>query len=211
MATARPTASALVAVIVTIVAAGCALAWSLRIRPGDAWFYPATFILAAIYIAGSAASARLNRARLPWRVDAAGVRDAVLGGLALAAVFFAGAFVVRYVPELNAPVDALLDYTRVGGIGMILFTTAVNGLAEEMFYRGALWAVLPPRRRLLVTTLLYTAVTALAGVALLAFAAAALGVLVGLLRERTGSLTAPVIAHLVWSLPMLVVLPQIVG
>ena len=46
------------AVIITGVLAAAALAWSLRIEAGDPWFYPATFILAAIYIVGSLVAVR---------------------------------------------------------------------------------------------------------------------------------------------------------
>lgn len=198
------------AVIATGVLAAAALAWSLRIEAGDPWFYPATFILAAIYIVGSLVAVRLVGSRFRWHVSRRGVRDAVVGGGLLALVFFAGAFLVRFIPFLRDPVDELLDHARVGSLVFVLITTAVNGVAEEMFYRGALWRAVKPGYRMVVTTVLYTAVTALAGVPLLAFAAAALGVLVAVLRERTQSLTPPIIAHLIWSVSMLVVLPQVV-
>lgn len=198
------------AVIVTGVLAGAVLAWSLRIEAGDALFYPATFILAAIYIVGSSVAVRMVGSKFRWHASRRGIRDAVVGGVGLAFVFFAGAFLVRYIPFLRDPVDELLDYARVGSLVLVLLTTAINGVAEEMFYRGALWRILKPGYRMLVTTALYTAVTALAGVPLLAFAAAAMGVMVAILRERTQSLTPPIIAHLIWSLTMLLVLPQVV-
>ncbi|WP_260983416.1 CPBP family glutamic-type intramembrane protease [Kocuria salsicia] len=61
-----------------------------------------------------------------------------------------------------------------------------------------------------MTTVAYTLVTSLAGILLLALAAAALGALVGWLRERTRSLLPCVVAHLIWSLTMLFVLPSVV-
>ncbi len=205
-----PGGASRVAVIVTGVLASAALAWSLRIEAGDPWFYPATFILAAIYIVGSLVAVRLVGSRFRWHASRRGIRDAVVGGVLLALVFFAGAFLVRFIPFLRDPVDELLDHARVGSLVFVLITTVVNGVAEEMFYRGALWRAVKPGYRMIVTTVLYTAVTALAGVPLLAFAAAALGVLVAVLRERTQSLTPPIIAHLIWSVSMLVVLPQVV-
>ena len=208
--TVLPGGASRVAVIVTGVLAGVALAWSLRIEAGSPWFYPATFILAAIYIVGSSIAVRMVGSRFRWHASRRGIRDAVVGGVLLALVFFAGAFLVRFIPFLRDPVDELLDYARVGSLVFVLITTAVNGVAEEMFYRGALWRAVKPGYRLAVTTVLYTAVTALAGVPLLAFAAAAMGVMVGILRERTQSLTPPIIAHLIWSLSMLLVLPWVV-
>lgn len=198
------------AVIATGVLAGAVLAWSLRIQAGDPWFYPATFILAAIYMVGSSVAVRMVGSRFRWHASRRGIRDAVVGGVLLALIFFAGAFLVRYVPFLRDPVDELLDYARVGSLALVLLITAVNGVAEEMFYRAALWRILKPGYRIVVTTVLYTAVTALAGVPLLAFAAAAMGVMVAVLRERTQSLTPPIIAHLIWSLSMLLVLPWVV-
>jgi len=192
-----------------VVAAVC-LAWSLRIPAGDPWFYPATFILAGVYIAGSSVAIRMTGERLPWKVTPRGMRDAVLGGIVLAVVFVAGGFMVRFIPFLGEPVHELLDHARVGSLFMVTLTTAVNGVAEETYYRGALWRVLPRGRRILVTTIAYTAVTSLVGIPLLAFAAAALGAFVGYLRERTRSLVPPIVAHLVWSLTMLFVLPYVV-
>ncbi|MDO4918922.1 CPBP family intramembrane glutamic endopeptidase [Kocuria sp.] len=197
-------------VAATGVLAAAGLAWSLRIPAGDPWFYPATLILAAVYIAGSSIAVRMTGERLPWRVTPQGMRDAVIGGVVLAAVFVAGGFMVRFIPPLAGPVHELLDHARVGGLAMTALTTAVNGVAEETYYRGALWRVLPRGRRILVTTILYTAVTSLAGIPLLAFAAAALGAFVGYLRERTRSLVPCVVTHLVWSLTMLLVLPHVV-
>ncbi|MDN5631101.1 CPBP family intramembrane glutamic endopeptidase [Kocuria sp.] len=198
-----------VVVATGVVAAAC-LAWSLRIPAGDPWFYPATFMLAAVYIIGSSAALRMTGERLPWAVTPRGLRDAVLGGLGLAALFVAGGFMVRFLPPLAGPVHELLDHARVGGLAMVALTTAVNGVAEEAYYRGALWRVLPRGRRILVTTVAYTLVTSLAGIPLLALAAAALGALVGWLRERTRSLLPCVVAHLIWSLTMLFVLPSVV-
>ncbi len=161
------------------VAAAC-LAWSLRIPAGDQWFYPATFILAAVYIIGSSTAVRMTGERLPSAVTPRGLCYAVL------------------------------DHARVGSLVVTALTTTVNGVAEETYYRGALWRVLPRGRRILVTTVACTPVTSLAGIPLLALAAAALGALVGWLRERTRSLLPCVVAHLIWSLTMLFVLPSVV-
>ena len=198
-----------VVVATGVVAAAC-LAWSLRIPAGDPWFYPATFMLAAVYIIGSSAALRMTGERLPWAVTPRGPRDAEPGRHGLADLSAAGVFIDRVLPPPAGPVHELLDHARVGGLAMVALTTAVNGVAEEAYYRGALWRVLPRGRRILVTTVAYTLVTSLAGIPLLALAAAALGALVGWLRERTRSLLPCVVAHLIWSLTMLFVLPSVV-
>ena len=85
--------------------------------------------------------------------------------------------------------------------------TAVNGVAEEMFFRGALFD--PSSRRPVVTTAVaYTLVTATSGIALLALAALLLGLLTGVQRRAGGGILAPVVTHLVWSLGMLTLLPS---
>lgn len=197
-------------VVCTGLLAATGLALSLRIQPGNPWFYPATLALAAIYVLGSLLTVHVAGQKPAWHADRGAVRDAVVGGVALTVVFVAGAFAVRFLPFLSEPVHGLLDHARVGRLAPVLFITAINGIAEEVFYRGVLWRVITPRYRLVVTTVLYAAVTSLAGVPLLAFAAIALGVFTGVLRRRSGSITPPIIAHLMWSLAMLLVLPHVV-
>ena len=48
-------------------------------------------------------------------------------------------------------------------------------------------------------------------VPLLVFAAALLGVVLGLQRRVTGGVLAPMITHVTWSLSMLLVLPWAIG
>ena len=48
----------------TGVAAAVALSWSLNLEPGQALFYPATFLVAVIYGAGIFAAGRVGATRL---------------------------------------------------------------------------------------------------------------------------------------------------
>ena len=89
--------------------------------------------------------------------------------------------------------------------------TAVNGVAEELFFRGALYAAIGVRHAVAGSALLYTATTVASGNAMLVFAAAVLGLLVGLERRVTGGVLAPIITHVTWSLGMLFVLPPLMG
>ena len=85
---------------------------------------------------------------------------------------------------------------------LLVLITALNGVAEELFFRGALYAAttaLPGA----VTTVAYAAATLATGNVMLAFAAVLLGPLVGLQRRATGGILAPIITHVIWSVTML--------
>lgn len=193
----------------TLVAGASALAWSLAIKPGDPLFYPATLGVAAIWVVGAFASGPLHLGRARTRAGGSSfsVLQALILGGALLAVFLAGAILVGRVEALRAPVDALLAHARFGSLPIVAAITAVNGIAEELFFRGALFAAIPRRWRVLGSTLLYALATVLTGVGLLVFAAAALGLLVGLQRRVTGGVLGPIVTHLTWSLGMLFALP----
>lgn len=193
---------------VTLVAGAGALGWSLAIRPGDPLFYPATLGIAAIWLIGAFASGPLRLGH--GRTRAGGSSRAVLQGLilggALLAVFLAGAVGVGRLPWLRAPVDALLAHAGFGALPVVAAITAVNGVAEELFFRGAVFAALP-RFRVGLSTAVYALATMPSGVPLLVFAAVALGLLTGLQRRATGGVSGPIVTHLTWSLGMLLALP----
>jgi membrane protease YdiL (CAAX protease family) len=179
------------------------LALSLRLEPGSRWLYPATFGLAVIWTVGALASG-------PLRLGRAGAGPALLG-LALAGVFVAGALVVRsvsWLDGLEGQVVAVADVADRGSLPLLLLVTAGNGVAEELFFRGAAYAA-SPRRPVLWTTAGYALVTLATGNAMLAFAALLLGALCGLERRACGGVLAPILTHCTWSLTMLVALPLI--
>lgn len=133
----------------------------------------------------------------------------LLRGGALLALFLLGAMAVAQVPVLAGPVQDLLDRARRGSFALVAVITAVNGIAEEYFFRGALFQALPRRWRVVGSTALYCLVTACAGIPLLVLAALLLGALVGLQRRATGGFLAPTVTHLAWSLGMLFLLPRV--
>lgn len=194
----------------TMVAGALTLRASLGVAPGDAMFYPATAGLALLWLVGGRLSGPVapGHARSSHGQDAGhGVRQSLVWGGLLLVLFLAGALVVSRIPFLSGPVQQLLDHARRGSLPLVALLTAVNGLGEEYFFRGALFQALPRHQRVLVSTLFYTVVTAFSGIPLLALAAAMLGALVGLQRRATGGFLAPTITHLVWSLGMLFLLP----
>lgn len=196
---------------VTAVLGALALGAALSIQPGDPLFYPSTLGVAALWTVGALASGRLSLGRS--RTRSGGEGRAVLQGFVLGAlllvVFLAGAVVVAQIPVLRGPVDDLLDHARYGSLWIVALVTAVSGAAEELFFRGATYAALPRRWRLPGSAVLYAASTLFAGVPLLTFAAAVLGVLTAAQRRVTGGVLGPIVCHLTWSLGMLFCLPPI--
>jgi membrane protease YdiL (CAAX protease family) len=195
---------------VVVVVGAVVLGLSLRIEPGNVWFYPATLGLAAVWIVGALASGPLHLGRTPAGAEP-GPRPFLVPlayGVLLASVFVAGALVVRQVSWLDHQVGHVLGHADRGSVPLLVLVTAANGVAEELFFRGALYAA-TPRYPVAVTTAAYTLATLATGNVMLAFAAVILGVLVGLERRATGGIQAPIITHVVWSVSMLFVLPLI--
>lgn len=131
-------------------------------------------------------------------------------GAVLAALFVVGALVVRQVPWLDTQVRHVLDHADQGSLPLLVLITAVNGIAEELFFRGALYAAVP-HQPVVVTTAAYVVAVLATGNVMLGFAAVLLGALVGLERRATGGIQAPIITHVLWSVTMLVALPAIFG
>lgn len=195
----------------TYVAGAATLAVALRIEPGDPRFYLATLGLAGIWLVGALASGPLHlgsgRTR-DGRLARPVVQSLALGLLVLV-VFLLGALVVARVPSLREPVDTLLDHARFGSLPVVLAITILNGVVEELFFRGALYAAVPRSRAVLVTTVLYALTTIGAGVSLLVLAAVVVGLLTALQRRVTGGVLGPIITHVTWSSGMLLLLPPV--
>lgn len=196
-------------VAVTVVIGAVALGLALRIRPGDPLFYPATLSVAVVWVVGALASGRVHLGMGHTRHGGTsrGVVQGFLLGLVLLAVFLAGALVVARIPVLAEPVQGLFDHARLGQLWVVAVVTVVNGVAEELFFRGAVYASLDPRFNGLGSTLLYVGSTMFTGVPLLSFAALCLGLLTAAQRRVTGGVLGPITSHLTWSLGMLFLLP----
>ncbi len=194
----------------TVLAGAVALALTLRM-PHDAPLFPlAALGVAAVWTVGALAGGPLHLGRLvvaglPRRP----ILAPVLAGVGLAALFFAGALVTRLVPALADQARSVLGFAQSGSLALLTGTTLVSGLAEELFFRGALYSALPGRHPVWSTTAAYTVATALAGNPMLAFAAAVLGFVTALQRRSTGGVLAPMLTHVTWSLTMLHVLPHV--
>ena len=194
-----------------VVLGGLVLGLSLRIEPGNPWFYPATFGLAAVWTIGAFASGPLHLGRISVRNELhRPVVQPIAIGLGLAATFVVGALVVREIPWLGSQVVSVLDFADQGSLPLLALITAVNGVAEELFFRGAAYAA-TTHHPVVVTTVAYTLATLATGNIMLTFAAVLLGAVVGLERRASGGILAPILTHCTWSLTMLFALPLLFG
>lgn len=200
-----------VVVAVTLVVGAAILGWAIRIEPGDSLFYLATLLLAAVWTAGAFLSGPLHLGRGRTRSgekSSRGVVQSLAIGTLLLLVFLAGSVVVARIPFLRTPVDQLLDHAQAGSLTLVAIITAINGISEELYFRGALYAGVGRRHAVLITTVVYALVVATSGIPLLVLAAAILGLVVGLQRRVTGGILGPIITHLAWSLGLLFLLPS---
>ena len=198
-----------VVAVITLALGAVLLASALRIEPGDPLFYGATLALAAVWTIGAFASGRLwlGRGHTRAGTTARPVVQSFSLGLLLLAIFLAGGFVVAGIPALSEPVRGLLAHATVGSLPVVAAITAVNGIAEELYFRGALYSAVGRRHAVAITAVIYTLVSLASGIALLGLAGLAVGVVTGLQRRVTGGVLGPIITHLTWSLGMLFLLP----
>jgi membrane protease YdiL (CAAX protease family) len=194
-----------------VVAGAVVLGILLRLEQGSTEFVLMSLVLAGVWTVGAFASGRIHLGRIQVRdVPARPVIQPLLIGAVLAGIFVAGALVVREIDPLADQIRNVLGYASEGYLPVLVFVTAVNGVAEELFFRGAAYAAIP-KHPVLWTTLAYTIATAATGNVMLAFAAIILGVIVGLQRRASGGILAPILTHCTWSLTMLFALPAIFG
>jgi membrane protease YdiL (CAAX protease family) len=188
------------------------LGFSLRVDPGSRWFYVCTLGLAGLWTAGAFASGPLHLGRIAFRRRTSRpVVTPIVLGLLLAGVFVAGALLVRtldFLDGLEGQVVNVVDYADQGSMPLLVLVTAVNGIAEELFFRGAAYAAITVHP-VLWTTAAYVVATAATGNVMLTFAALLLGLLVGLERRASGGILAPILTHCTWSLTMLFALPLV--
>jgi uncharacterized protein len=199
-----------IVVAVVLVAGATLLGISLSVRPGDATFYPLTIAVAAIWVIGGFLSGPLHLGYLPFRGS---LRRPVLTGLCFGVlagtIFLVGALVVRLIPPLHDYVENVLAHARYGSLPLIALVTLLNGVAEEVFFRGGLFAAIGRTHPVLISTVIYAAATLATRNPMLVFAALSLGVVLALQRRASGGILAPIITHVTWSMMMLFLLPPL--
>lgn len=198
-------------VAATALAGAGLLGTSLSTRPGSREFYLSTGAVAAVWAVGSVLSGPLHRGWVESR-DARlrrPVLTPVATGIGAFGVFYAGALVARRIPVLDAAVARALVFADEGDERLVLLTTLANGLGEELFFRGALYAALGDAHPVASSTAVYTLATTTTRNPALVLAAAVMGGLLGLQRRASAGVQAPAITHLTWSTLMLRHLPPL--
>ncbi len=199
-----------IVVAITLAVGATLLGLSFSVRQGDPAFYPLTFGLAATWMLGSLLSGPLHLGHiLLGGTLRRPIITPIAVGLLLAALFVLGALIVRTIPTLARLAEDVLGYARLGNLWIIFMITLVNGIAEECFFRGALYAAIGVWHPVLISTVLYALATIAGGNPVLVFAAVVLGAVVALQRRASGGILAPILTHITWSLGMLFVLPPI--
>ena len=199
-----------VVVAVVLLVGATLLGISLSVPPGSPAFYPLTLALAAVWVVGGLASGPLHLGRIPFQGTLRRpVVTPIVLGLVAVAVFVLGALVVRQIPPLRDFTQHVLDHARYGSLPLVLLITVLNGIAEEVFFRGALFAAIGARYPVLISTAVYAVATVATGNPMLVFAAATLGLVLGLQRRASGGVLAPILTHITWSSSMVLILPPL--
>lgn len=182
------------------------------------WWTVATPRVGAALTAGSLAMA------LTWVVAAlwAGIevrwwprrmRDVGLTlalALGCAAAFSVGAVLFLRWGILEEELATLAGRAEETSLWVVWLVALVTGAAEEVYFRGTVYAWLRRTRPVLTSTLAYAAAVAATGQLALVVAAAGLGLAVGLARRFTDSLVAPIVVHGVWTTTMTFLLPALI-
>lgn len=196
-------------VVGTSLTGAALLGAGLSTRPGSTEFYALTMAVAGTWTAGGLLSGPLHLGWIQMRDRS--VRRPVLTPLATGAAaflaFYGTAAACRRVPPLDRAITRVLRFADEGDSRLVLMTTLANGVAEELFFRGALFAALPPERAVVGSTAVYALTTVPTRNPALVLAAGAMGVLFGLQRQATGGFQASAITHATWSTLMLRYLP----
>lgn len=201
-----------IVVAATLVVGAVLLGFSLATEPGDPAFYLLTIAVAVVWLIGGFASGPLHLGYIPFRGTLRRpVATPIALGIIAGAVFCAGALIVREIPPLRDFVQGVLAHAQQGNIWLILFVTLLNGAAEEVFFRGALFAAVGNRSPIPISVVVYALVTVATGNPMLVFAAVLLGILFALQRRASGGVLASMLTHLTWSTIMLFALPPLVG
>jgi len=146
---------------------------------------------------------------LSWRGAALGVGTGLLMAVLTKMFYPLG---VAWVPQIPSAVAALYTYlAEPPGPFAALPILALAVVAEECIWRGLLIDALSPFYHL-VTVVLCSAVIYslphLAGRSLILFGVALVcGIIWGLLRVATGSVSVPVLSHLAWNLNIFILFP----
>lgn len=193
------------------VAGAGLLGKSLSTRPNSPQFFALTLGVAATWVAGGVASGPLHAGWIRTGTDSYRrpvVTPVLLGGAAFGG-FYAAALLARRIPVLDRALRSVLRYARGDAHRLVLLTTLANGVGEEVFFRGALFAAVGETRPVLRSTAVYVLATTATRNPALVLASAVMGTLFALQRRASGGIQAPILTHLTWSTLMLRYVPPL--
>ena len=201
-----------IVVAVVLVIGAVLLGYSLSREPGDNSFFWLTLVLAAVWAVGSLVSGPLHLGRLQLRGrNQRPVITGILVGVLVACAFLLGGMVARQIPGVAEYAVRVLEFTNQGAFPLVVLVTVLNGAAEELYFRGALYTALGKTHPAVISTLVYIAVILATGNPLLAFGAIVLGIVCVYERRITGGVLAPMLTHFFWGLIMVLALPAVFG
>jgi len=196
-------------VVLTLMVGAALLAQTLSAPRGSGRFYLFALLAAMTWLLGSLLSGPLHLGR---RAGLAGGRREVLApvlvGVVAFGVFAAAAVVARHVPGLDSALRTVLDKADSGRLALVLGLAVLNGVGEEVFFRGALFTTLARRSPAIVSTIAYAAMTIATGNLALVVAAVIMGSLFAAERLATRGVLAPILTHVTWSILMVLALPR---
>jgi len=193
------------------IAGATLLGLSLSSKPGSQRFYALTFGVAATWTGGALGSGSLHLGHIQTRDQTLHrpVVTPVLTGVGAFGVFYGAARVCRHVPLLDRALSQVLRFADRGSTPLVVLTTCANGVGEELFFRGALYAAVGERHPVAKSTAAYLLATASTRNPALVLASLVMGVLFGLQRRASGGVEASALTHLTWSMLMLRYLPPL--
>ena len=194
----------------TAVTGASLLGVSLSTPPGSPRFYGLTLGVAATWVVGGLASGPLHLGRMfgPGEQLRRPVVTPVLSGVGAFGAFYAAALVARRIPVLERAIASVLRYADQGTTPLVLTTTLANGVAEEVFFRGSVYAA-SAGRPVLTSTAVYGLATTTTRNPALVMASVPMGLLFAQQRRITGGIQASMLTHVVWSALMLRYLPPL--
>jgi membrane protease YdiL (CAAX protease family) len=193
-------------VAVVMVIGAALLGYSLTRAPGDDSFYWLTLALAVVWAAGAFVSGPL-----PLGSDRHPVITGTVVGLVLGGIFLVGGLIAREIPDVREFITRVLEFADQGALPLVVFITLINGIAEELFFRGALYTALGNAYPAVISTIIYVVAILATRNPMLVFAAVVVGAICAYERRATGGVLAPILTHFFWGLIMVLALPPVFG
>ena len=196
-----------VVVFAALAAGAVLLATTIRADRSTIQFMVAGLALAAVWFTGFAVA----RGRRPPSMTRRPAVNAGLGfaiGVALFTTFVVVAWIARRLNFLDEPIDDILQQADAYARVWVLALTAVNAVAEELFFRGTMMDVFTNRSAVIATTAAYAVVTSAGGNVALVLAAVVMGAVFAVERRWTRSLVTPIVTHVTWSVLVITAFPR---